>query len=400
MNQSLEHFPKLSLATSERVSLAEICSENNSRNKAGLATEIRSVTNNRGLVVTSEYFENSRTSADTTNYKVVKKNMFAYNPSRINIGSIAWHQEDHDVAVSPMYVVFEINSTRVMPEYLMHFLESPVGKQQIMDKCEVGARFRLPFNSLSKISMNLPSLEVQAEIVQILDQFTQLEVGLESELVARKTQYAFFRKSLLECDPQTSKTYKLEDVCARISSGGTPSRSRADFFGGTIPWVRTQEVDFKEIWSTELNITDLALKNSSANWVPANTVILAMYGATAGKSAITRIPVTTNQACCNLEVDSKLCLPEYLFHWLMANYQEIKSLGQGTQFNLNAGMVRNLEIRLPDLEEQSKVVSALNKFDALTKDMLVGIPAEIQARRHQYEYYRSKLLTFGELETI
>jgi hypothetical protein len=73
MNQSLKHFPKLSLATSERVSLAEICSENNSRNKAGLATEIRSVTNNRGLVVTSEYFENSRTSADTTNYKVVKK---------------------------------------------------------------------------------------------------------------------------------------------------------------------------------------------------------------------------------------------------------------------------------------------------------------------------------------
>lgn len=280
--------------------------------------------------------------------------------------------------------------------YLLHLL--PLKTRELVSSSNSG---KIPYISrikFERLQIPVPPLEIQHEIVRILDTFTELEAGLEAELEARKTQYAFFRKSLLDRDPQTSRTYKLEDVCTKISSGGTPSRSRADFFGGAIPWVRTQEVDFKEIWSTELNITDLALKNSSANWVPANTVILAMYGATAGKSAITRIPVTTNQACCNLEVDPKLCLPEYLFHWLMANYLEIKSLGQGTQSNLNAGMVRHLQIQLPDLEEQSKAVSALNKFDALTKDMLVGIPAEIFARRQQYEYYRNILLTFKPLE--
>jgi type I restriction enzyme S subunit len=246
----------------------------------------------------------------------------------------------------------------------------------------------------------LPPIQVQNEIVAILDKFTELETALEDELRARKQQYEFFRHRLLKTSHETSKSYTLDEISTKISSGGTPSRSKPEYFGGTIPWVRTQEVDFNEIFGTDIKITDQALKNSSANWVPANTVILAMYGATAGKSAITRIPVTTNQACCNLEVDETLCLPDYLFHWLMANYLEIKSLGQGTQSNLNAGMVRNIEIDLPSLELQSRIVIALNNFDVLTKDENVGIPGEILVRRQQYEYYRNKLLTFNELERV
>ncbi len=282
-------------------------------------------------------------------------------------------------------------------KYLAYQFRSRQLQSQILSASNGITRFGLTKSKWESLRIQIPPLEIQKEVVRILDTFMELEDELEAELKSRKTQYAFFRKSLLDCDRQTSKSYKLKDVCLKISSGGTPSRTRADFFGGSIPWVRTQEVDFKEIWSTELNITDLALRNSSARWVPANTVILAMYGATAGKSAITKIPVTTNQACCNLEVDPELCLPEYLFHWLMANYLDIKSLGQGTQSNLNAGMVRNLEIRLPDLEEQSRIITALNKFDALTKDMQVGIPAEIRSRRQQFEYYRNNLLTFKVL---
>ena len=399
MNQSLKHFPKLSLATSERVSLAEICSENNSRNKAGLAPEIRSVTNNRGLVVTSEYFENSRTSADTTNYKVVKKNMFAYNPSRINIGSIAWHQEDHDVAVSPMYVVFEINSTRVMPEYLMHFLESPVGKQQIMDKCEVGARFRLPFNSLSKISMNLPSLEVQAEIVQILDQFTQLEVGLESELVARSSQFEYCKETLFE-RVSNHEFVTLESICSRITSGGTPATSNRDFYEGSIPWVRTSEVDFRAIESTEIHISEDALKQSSAKWIPAQSVIMAMVGATIGKVAYTEIDVTTNQNCCNLIVDPKKAFYKYVFFWLWSQYETIKASAPGAVPNINSSAIKRLQIPLPPLEEQVKIATALSSLQELIQSPISGIPAELNARKKQYEFYRSKLLTFGELETI
>ena len=141
------------------------------------------------------------------------------------------------------------------------------------------------------------------------------------------------------------------------------------------------------------------MRSSAAQLVPENTVILAMYGATAGKSAITSIPVTTNQACCNLELELTKCLPRYLFHWLMANYQEIKSLGQGTQSNINADIVKNLVLPVPLISEQRKIVKILDQFYELNTDTSFGLPAEINARRTQYEYYRDKLLTFKELES-
>lgn len=187
--------------------------------------------------------------------------------------------------------------------------------------------------------------------------------------------------------------FDMEEVCTRISSGGTPDRSRVDFFTGEIPWLRTQEVDFKEVFDTEIKITEAALKASSAQWVPANTVTIAMYGATAGKSALLRIPVTTNQACCNLEVNLNVALPEYVFHWLKENYLYIKSLGQGTQFNLNARQIRQLRIPTPPLEIQHEIVRILDKFTDLEAELEI----ELDARKTQFEYYRELLLSEAHL---
>ena len=88
---------------------------------------------------------------------------------------------------------------------------------------------------------------------------------------------------------------RLGAICSRVASGGTPSTKHPEYYGGTIPWLRTQEVDFKPIYSTELFITEDGLSNSSAKWIPENTVIVAMYGATAGRSAITKIALTTKK---------------------------------------------------------------------------------------------------------
>ena len=92
--------------------------------------------------------------------------------------------------------------------------------------------------------------------------------------------------------PTSWPKVKLGTICSRVTSGGTPSTKRPEYYGGTIPWLRTQEVDFKPIYSTELFITEDGLNNSSAKWIPENTVIVAMYGATAGRSAITKIALT------------------------------------------------------------------------------------------------------------
>ena len=121
-----------------------------------------------------------------------------------------------------------------------------------------------------------------------------------------------------------------------------------------------------------------------------------MYGATAAKVAINKIPLTTNQACCNLEIDETKALYRYVFHWLCKEYWSLKALGQGSQSNLNAQTIKQYIIPLPPLPEQRRIVSILDRFDALCNDLTSGLPAEIAARQKQYEYYRDKLLTFPE----
>ena len=145
-----------------------------------------------------------------------------------------------------------------------------------------------------------------------------------------------------------------------------------------------------------MTITEAGFNNSAAKWIPANCVIVAMYGATAAKTAINSIPLTTNQACCNLEIDPLQANYRYVFHWLSNEYERLKALGEGSQSNLNAQKIKQYPIAVPPLEEQAHIVSILDKFDALVNDLSSGLPAEIQARRQQYEHYRDRLLTFKE----
>ena len=195
-------------------------------------------------------------------------------------------------------------------------------------------------------------------------------------------------------------TATIADICKHIQSGGTPKAGNSDYYGGTIPWLRTQEVNWNEIYDTDVKITEQGLKNSSAKMIPENCVIVAMYGATAGKVAINKIPLTTNQACCNLEIDETKALYRYVFHWLSKEYLSLKALGQGSQSNINAQTVKQYPIPIPPLEVQQRIVTVLDNFDVICSDLNIGLPAEIEARKKQYEYYRDMLLTFAAADDI
>ncbi|MDN3638413.1 restriction endonuclease subunit S [Simiduia curdlanivorans] len=193
----------------------------------------------------------------------------------------------------------------------------------------------------------------------------------------------------------------LDEIAIKISSGGTPKTGVAEFYDGDIPWLRTQEVDFGEIWDTGVKITEAGVKNSSAKWITANCVIVAMYGATVGKIGINKIPMTTNQACANIELDAEIADYRYVFHFLSSQYEYIKSLGAGSQTNINAGIVKKLLIPIPcpdnpkkSLEIQAEIVRILDAFTAITAELT----AELNLRKKQYNHYRDQLLGFEEGE--
>ena len=190
---------------------------------------------------------------------------------------------------------------------------------------------------------------------------------------------------------------KLSDVAKAKGSGATPNKSNRDYYeNGSIPWIRTQDVTFNEINNVEGRITEKAVKETAAKWIPENCVIVAISGASAGRCAINKIRATTNQHCLNIQIDEDMALYKYVYYCVSNAYEELLSKKQGARGDLNSTLILETEIPLPTLKRQAIIVDTLDRFDALCNDISVGLPAEIEARQKQYEYYRDKLLTFKE----
>ena len=160
------------------------------------------------------------------------------------------------------------------------------------------------------------------------------------------------------------KDVRLGDVCTRVCSGGTPKSTNLSYYGGEIPWLNTKEIDFNRIYSTEKTITDSGLNNSSAKWIVPNTVTVAMYGATAGKSCIVKVPMTTNQACCNLTINDEVADYEFVYYSLKNDYTTLASLANGgAQQNLNAQIIKDYVLKMPSLADQRRIASILSSLD-------------------------------------
>ena len=245
----------------------------------------------------------------------------------------------------------------------------------------------------------VPPLPVQREIVRILDNFTecvvQLQEQLAVELTARKKQYEYYRELLLNQD--SYPLVELSTVVKSSRAGATPKKNEKKYYeNGTIPWIRTQDVRFNEITKVDSYITEAAVEETAAKWIPENCVIVAISGASAGRCAINKIKATTNQHCLNMEINPDLALYKFVYYCVCSRYEELLSKKQGARGDLNSSLILGITIPLPSLEEQADIIKTIEAFDKLVSNLNSGLPAEIEARQKQYEYYRDKLLTFKE----
>lgn len=155
------------------------------------------VSNTKGIVRAEEFRDKKVYSEDTSRYFVVRRNMFAYNPTRLNSGAIARVENDEAGLVSPLYRVFSLDESRIMGEYFNYTIRSSYVMGRIDALKEKGVSFRFDFSRWDWISIPVPPLEVQREIVRILNKFEEFNAALAAELAARQKQYTYYRDKLL-----------------------------------------------------------------------------------------------------------------------------------------------------------------------------------------------------------
>ena len=321
--------------------------------------------------------------------------------------AVAWLGESQ-IAVSGHILIFSHN---LEPKYVSYFFKTADFRNQ-KNRRSKGVKVKdISSERLGEVEIPVPPLEVQKEIVSILDKFTQLEAELEAELEARRTQYEVTRDRLLDfsgdlsAHPMGEKirdlcpggvtVYSLGDLIEENLGGGTPSRSQPNFWGGEIAWASVGDLTSSqlELRTARQSITQEGLQSSSTNLIPEGWVVAAVKIAP-GEMRVVKSPVAINQDLRGLRLKSSLD-PRFLVFY--SKTLQVRSNGTIVKGITNDSLKR-IPIPLPPLLIQKEIVSILDKLDALVTDISYGLPAEIAARRKQYEHYRNRLLTFKELD--
>lgn len=350
-----------------------------------------SVTSGVGLVSQVEKFGRIIAGSSYANYLQLKKNDFAYNKSATKEypeGFIALYCGAELAAVpNSIFTCFRVNGDSAVPLYLNYLFLGNLHGRWLRKFIEVGARAHgsLSINVKDLLALPVPlpsgktSIREQQKIADFLSSLDELFAAQAQKVEALKTHKKGLMQQLFPREGETQPRLRfpefqdavewdsqtLADI-ARISSGSTPLRSNAEFFaGGTIPWVKTTDLNNSYITQSEEYIT--AKARSRIN--PAGAVLVAMYGGfkQIGRTGCLRVPAATNQALSVLVLNLNLALPDYVLAWLNAKVEDWKRIASSSRKdpNITGTDVARFPIALPSLAEQQRVASCFSNLDTL-----------------------------------
>ena len=332
------------------------------------------VTKLLGVSISKEFMPSiaNTIGTDMSSYKVVEPRQFAYGPVTSRNGdkvSIALYKDDEKAIVSQAYTIFEVkNKQELLPEYLMMWFRRSEFDRYARFKSHGSAREIFSWEEMCDVELPIPPIEQQQRKVSEYEAVTR-RIRLNEQIIAKleETAQALYRKMFVdgidqENLPEGWRMGTLGEYCKEIKSGGTPNRSNLKYWDNKdYRWLKTGEVQNNVILDTEEYISELGLKNSAAKIIPCDSVIMAMYGATAGQVAYLDCEATTNQACCNM-----ICCTKddaaFLFFHLLYYQRDIKRLANGgAQENLSQEIIAEQPILLfEDYEKKTPFVKLLD----------------------------------------
>lgn len=355
--------------------LSKVLDEHKLKNDEGC--EVFSVSLERGVVNQIEHLGRSFAAQDTSKYNRAKPYDIVYTKSPLRdfpYGIVKQCKTDTDIALSPLYGVFS-PANRHVGLLIEAFFESPNrSKAFLAPLCQKGAKNTIQISNSTFLSGRLPLATQEAEQEKVAECLSTLDELIGAENQKLDTLKAHKKGLMQELFPREGETLprrrfpqfqntpewehaRIGERCKSFS-GGTPDTSKKEFYGGTIPFIRSAEIG-KAV--TELFLTDTGLRNSAAKLVKKGDVLVALYGANSGEVELAKTDGAINQAI--------LCLkPEgdrgFLYHYLSRKKEWIVATYiQGGQGNLSGEIIKSIFLSFPAIEEQQRISSCLGCLD-------------------------------------
>jgi type I restriction enzyme S subunit len=376
-------------------SLGDATTKTDKRNKGGRSLPVYSISNKTGFTPQNEQFQgvdSEERGYDISLYKLIDQHTFAYNPARINIGSLGYSGSLRDIIISSLYVCFK-TKPGIDDQFLLQFFYSSLFSKAVRNKVEGGIRSYLFYENFAEIQFPCPAQAEQQKIAEALTSFDELIAAEGRKLEALQQHKKGLLQQLFPRPERTEngKTIPAETtpplrfpefwdapgwedtevfkVAPHVVAGGTPDTSKAEFWNGDIRWMNSGELNLKRVFEVQGRITESGLRNSSTRIVPQGSVLigLAGQGRTRGTVAMNMVELCTNQSIAAILPNKEKFSEEFLYHELDRRYDELRRLSAGGEGRggLNLQIIKSLPLSLPQCREQKIIASCLSSLDDL-----------------------------------
>jgi type I restriction enzyme, S subunit len=353
------------------IQLSEVTTQINTRNKNISKLPVWSITNEKGFVNSDEFFKKRVYSKNLKNYKIISPSEIAYNPSRVNVGSIGHNDSNEKALLSPLYVIVKC-SPELNPQFLIHFMKSDFGRNKIQYHTQGSVRDSLVYRNFSEIEISLPSLKNQEKIVRILDQIENLKKKQTNvkKLLSVLIQSIFYEMFGSEDNSfKNGNMIKLNQICEKITDGEhqTPPRQKNGILLLSARNVRNGYIDLNQ--KTD-HISENTYQKIRKRCNPEIGDVLLTCSGTVGRVSSVSIsePFGLVRSVALLKPKKNVINPVFLEKYLQMPFsqKQIKEKSKkSSQANIFQGAIKELDILLPPNKKQEIFVSKIKKINKI-----------------------------------
>lgn len=338
---------------------------------------------------------------------IKKKDTYEYDeeaiiiPGEGGIGDI-FHYINGKYALHQRVYRIHFISPHINVKFAFYYMKSAF-KKFIMAKAVSSTVSSIRKPMIEGFSLPIPPLPVQEEIVRILDNFTELQAELQAELQKRLQQYEYYKKQVfLNCSCPVQ--YSIDEICTKITDGShfSPKSVENGYHMPSVKDMLSNGFDFTSCKQISEEDYKLLVKNGCQPKV--NDILIAKDGSMLKYAfpVSEEMPIVVLSSIAILSVNTAIVKPAFLaYYFKQKSFKDAVIREYSTKGGVPRIVLKNfkrIKVSIPSLEEQQRIVSILDRFDTLTNDLASGLPAEMEKRRQQYEYYRDKLQTFKRKE--